>query len=72
MSGRGSESGLPQRHRGRGRRSSFFGEWLMWETTADSNVSESSYELELSFDDDIIREVKRYREASVAEIVVQP
>lgn len=44
----------------------------MWETTADSNVSESSYELELSFDDDIIREVKRYREASVAEIVVQP
>ena len=72
MSGRGSESGLPQGRRGRGRRSSFFRGWLLQEATADPGASESSSELELSSDDYIMQEVKAYTETGVAMINVQP
>ena len=44
----------------------------MWEGKADPGALESSSELELSFDDDIIQEVEDYTEASMAEIIVRP
>ena len=72
MSERGFESSLPQGRGAHGQSSSFFGEWLMREATADPGTLESSSELELSFDDDIIQEVEDYTEAGVKKIIVRP
>ena len=44
----------------------------MWETVADLGSSESSFELELSSEDDIMWEVEDNAETSMAEIIIRP
>ena len=72
MSGRGFEYGQQWGRIGHGRRSSFFGDWLTGEATADPSLSEHSSEGEVNSDDDLIREVKGYTEAGEMERDTQP
>ena len=67
MSDRGFEHGQQQGHKGHGRCSSFFSDWLLREGTTDPSLSESSSEGEVNSYDELIQEVKGYNEVGKME-----